>query len=170
MRHWLMTTLVSGTVALAAAPAIAQEAGAPAVKSAPAQKAPREGARASGERLEARLAEMKSKLQINAQQEPQWNAFADTLRKQARGAAEQMKARRGRGASASMTAIERLEQRKELLAAASARTDELLAAARPLYAALSPEQQKIADDLIAKRGERRARRGGERNEGQRGRG
>ena len=45
------------------------------------------------------------------------------------------------------------------MANASVRMNEVLATARPLYAALSPEQQKIADDLMAKRGGRDGDRG-----------
>ena len=40
--------------------------------------------------------------------------------------------------------------RQAFMKEASARMDELLATARPLYAALSPEQQKTADDLMAR--------------------
>ena len=32
------------------------------------------------------------------------------------------------------------------------RLNEVIAAAKPLYAALSPEQQKVADDLMARQG------------------
>jgi hypothetical protein len=47
------------------------------------------------------------------------------------------------------TAIERLERRQARLAAASARLNETLAAAKPLYATLTPEQQKVADEVLA---------------------
>ena len=173
MKQLLLVTALSSAVALAGAPALAQDAPAPAVKSAPAQK--QRQARMPSERIEARLDQLKTTLKITDAQQPQWNAFADTLRKQARAADERMKSRRsqaGKGAKPdSMNAIQRLEQRKAFLAAATARTDELLASAKPLYAALSPEQQKIADDLIAKRGDRRARhRDDDQQKGPRGRG
>jgi hypothetical protein len=35
---------------------------------------------------------------------------------------------------------------------ASQRLDEVIAAAKPLYAALNPEQQKIADEMLARQG------------------
>jgi hypothetical protein len=47
-----------------------------------------------------------------------------------------------------------MEFAQKRLAASSARLDETLTAAKPLYAALSPEQQKIADELLASRGHR----------------
>src|SRR5690606_31876467 len=135
MKHWLATTLVSGAVALASVPVLAQQMDAP--PAATAQGAERKAARRlPSERMEARLAQLKSALKITPEQDPQWNAFADTLRKQARAADERIQARRAKvkdGKRAPMTAIERLERRKAFLAAAAARTDELLAAARPLY-------------------------------------
>jgi hypothetical protein len=152
MKHWLITTLVSASTALASVPVLAQDA--PAPQAAPAQKSQRQ-VRLPSERVEARLAELKTALKITEAQQPQWNAFADTLRKQARAGDERVKermAQRQKGAKpVQLTAIQRLERRQAFLAAASARTGEVLAAAKPLYAALSPEQQKIADDLIAKR-------------------
>lgn len=151
MNRLLASTLLSAGLALAAAPALAQEAAAPAAKE------PR-AARQAGdrtERMEARIAQLKTTLKITDAQLPQWNAFADTLRKQARAGGERMKARQASTQGAKpATAIEQLERRKAALAAASARMDELLASARPLYAALSPEQQKIADGLLARRGGR----------------
>lgn len=155
MKHWLLTTLVSASTALASVPALAQDAS--SNQAAPAQKSQRQ-ARMPSERIEARLAELKTALGITDAQQSQWNAFADTLRKQARAGDQRMKermAQRQEGVKpAPLTAIQRLERRQAFLAAASARTSEVLAAAKPLYAALSPEQQKIADDLLAKRGGR----------------
>jgi uncharacterized membrane protein YccC len=58
-------------------------------------------------------------------------------------------ARREKGAQP--TAIERMERGQARLAAASKRLNETLSAAKPLYAALSPEQQKIADELLTPR-------------------
>jgi hypothetical protein len=154
--------MVSASTALAAVPLLAQDAP-PATQAAPAQKSQRQ-VRMPSERVEARLAEIKNALKITDAQQPQWNAFADTLRKQARAGDERMKermAQRQKGAKpAPMTAIQRLERRQAFLAAASARTGEVVTAAKPLYAALSPEQQKIADDLLAKRTSRRGQHHG----------
>jgi hypothetical protein len=162
MKRLLLTTLVSTAVAMAAAPALGQEP--PETRAAPAEKTQRQAARLPSERIEARLTELKTALKITDAQQPQWNAFADTLRKHARAGDERMKARmaqREKGVKrAPVTAIQRLERRQAFLASASTRTEEILATAKPLYAALSAEQQKIADDLIATGGNRRGQHRG----------
>jgi protein CpxP len=164
MTRLLSSMLLSAGLVLAAAPTLAQDASAPAAKEPKAQqKAPRQARALPSERVEARITELKSALKITSAQEPQWNAFADTLRKQARAGDDRFKARRAsleKGAKpAPLNAIQRLEQRQKFMADASTRMNEVLATARPLYAALSPEQQKIADDLMAKRGGRDGQRG-----------
>jgi len=167
MTRLLSSVLLSAGLALAAAPVLAQDATPGAKDPKAAQKAERQKRALPSERVEARISELKSALKITSAQEPQWNAFADTLRKQARVGDERIKARRAsmeKGAKpAPMTAIQRLEQRQAFMKAASAGMDELLATARPLYAALSPEQKKTADDLMSRHGGHDGhRRGGDR--------
>ena len=112
--------------------------------------------RLPSERMEARLAYLKTALKITAAQEVQWNSFADTLRQHARDADERYKARHAqheRGVKRTpLTAIERMERRQARLAAKAERLKKTLTAAKPLYGALSPEQQQIADELVARRG------------------
>ena len=167
MSRLLSSVLLSAGLALAAAPVLAQEATPSAKDPKAAQKSQRQTRALPSERVEARISELKSALKITPAQEPQWNAFADTLRKQARAGDDRVKARRAsmeKGAKpASMTAIQRLEQRQAFMKAATANMDELLATARPLYAALSSEQKKTADELMARRGGHDGhRRGGDR--------
>lgn len=104
--------------------------------------------------IDARLAYLKTALKITPAQERQWNAFADVMRRQApeRDAdIQQFRAERERRAqnpAQEPTAIERLERRQQFLAKASSRLSELLTAARPLYASFSPDQKRIADELL----------------------
>ena len=156
MSRLLTSLLLSAGLAVAAAPSMAQDASAPAKKGPSAEQRTQRHAKGNPtERVEARLTELKTQLKITPAQEPQWNAFADTLRKHARAGEERMKERQAKGAKpAALTAIQRLEQRQAFMKEASARMDEVLATAKPLYAALSPEQKKTADDLMAKRGGR----------------
>ena len=161
MKKTVLSAFVSAALAgLAAAPALAQSAG-PGGEGPQARhlaQRQHEGQRAfrpPSERVEARLAYLKTALKITDAQQPQWDAFANTLRKHAHEADQRVQALRTEAArrdkDTQPTAIERMERGQARLAAATARLNETLTAARPLYAALSPEQQKIADELLTPR-------------------
>ena len=115
------------------------------------------------ERVEARLAYMKTALKITDAQQTYWNAFAEVQRKQAKDADQRIqsvRAKREAGAKgARPSAIDRLERRQQMMATRSQQLSETINAAKPLYAALSPEQKQIADRLLAGRGERGERGG-----------
>jgi hypothetical protein len=120
--------------------------------------------RLSGERIDARLAYAKAALKITPAQEAQWNALADVLRKHAKAMDEQIAQRRNQPRDQSLSAIDRLQRRQDMMAAASTRANEVLEAAKPLYAVLSDEQKKDADALLS-RGDRRGdHQGGHRSE------
>jgi hypothetical protein len=171
MKRTILSTLVSAAlVALAAAPALAQTggpgSGGPQARHfAQRQHEGQRAVRLPSERVEARLAYLKTALKITDAQQAQWDAFAGTLRKHAREADQRVQAMRAEGAArrekgAQPTAIERMERSQQRLAAAYTRQSETLAAVKPLYAALSPEQQKIADELFAPRRHAGTRHGG----------
>ncbi len=124
------------------------------------------------ERIEARLAYARTTLKITDAQQSQWDSFASVLRKHAQNMDERMKQRHtqyeaaraqgeaGRGTDARgahanerprVSAIEQLERRQQRMAERSARLSEVIAAAKPLYTALSPEQKQIADGMLARR-------------------
>ncbi len=161
MNKLILNTLVSASLAVAAAPLALAQTADPNPEGPQFQRFAHRGYhdqrafRLPSERMEARLAYLKTALKIADAQQPQWNAFADTLRKHAREADKRMEARRSqieqKRRDTPPTAIERMEFRQARLAAAATRLNDVLAAAKPLYAALSPEQQKIADELFAPR-------------------
>lgn len=99
---------------------------------------------ASPEAAENRLAGLKSELGISAQQEPAWQAFVKSVkqREESRSAwfAKQREAR------AASSLPERLAQRDEFFKQQQAERQASTAALKELYAALSPEQKKIADE------------------------
>ena len=107
------------------------------------------------ERVEARLAYIRTALKITDAQQAQWNAFAETLRNQARAADRRMqefRAQREQGATRERpNAIARLEREQQRHAESATRINERLAVQRPLYAALSTEQKAIADEVLAPR-------------------
>lgn len=114
------------------------------------------------ERVEARLAYARTALKITDAQQPQWESFSNVLRKHAREMDQRFEQRRAQGAAAGtprgsertgavqLTAIERMERQQQRMAGRSARLNEVLAAAKPLYAALSPEQKQTADAMLAR--------------------
>jgi hypothetical protein len=164
MKKSIISTLVTLSLAAAAVPLAAAQSAAPSA--APQRSAHAQHAfRMPSERAEARLAYVKTALKITDAQAPQWDAFANVVRKQAQAADQRMQARRARMAEAKdserkrPTAIERLERRQQFLTVAAARSGELLAVQKPLYAALAPEQQRVADELFAPRGHRGFHRG-----------
>jgi hypothetical protein len=50
----------------------------------------------------------------------------------------------------SVSAIERLERTQSRMAARAARLNEVITAAKPLYASFSPEQKQVADEMLAR--------------------
>jgi LTXXQ motif family protein len=97
--------------------------------------------------IEGRIAFLKAELDITDAQQPQWNAFADAMRAQAgkmRTMHEQMMQR-----GMPETWPDRLAHMERML---SVRLDAVQAMEEPvraLYAVLSPEQQKKANELIS---------------------
>jgi periplasmic protein CpxP/Spy len=152
MNKLVTTTLVSLALAAAAPLAAAQATAPEATQQRQAQG--KRDSRLPSERVEARLADAKTKLKITAQQEAQWNAFADVTRRHAKAADERIKTMRdgkSQAQSKQLTAVERLERRQQMAATHAQRLTEVIAAAKPLYAALSAEQKAIADDMLTPR-------------------
>jgi hypothetical protein len=173
MKKLITSSLVSIGIAAAAPLAIAQSPGelaqAPQARHAERHQRGDRAFTLPSERIEARLAYIRTALKITDAQQPQWDAFANVMRKHAKDAdarvqkQREMRAQRGEGVQraerARPTAIERMERRQQFLANASTRLNEVLEASKPLYAALSPEQREVADRLLASRGEGRFRHG-----------
>ena len=100
------------------------------------------------ERIEAHLAYVRAALRVTDAQTPQWNAFADA----ARAAAERLRqayAQAMQAAAQPAAAPQQLDQRVALLSAQLEATRAVAAAAGPLYAALTDEQKRTADELLA---------------------
>jgi len=97
--------------------------------------------------VEGRLAFLKTELKITPAQEPQWAKFADIIRTNTKGAHAGMQAMMQAGAKAA-TAPEVLARHEKMLTARLESVRALKAAFDPLYASLSDEQKKSADELI----------------------
>lgn len=97
--------------------------------------------------IEGHLAFLKVELHITDAQAPQWTAFADAVRAQATAMQTAMQAMPLPGGP--LTAPDRMERHVTSLAARLDAMKAILAATKPLYAVLSDEQKKTADELLA---------------------
>lgn len=100
------------------------------------------------ERIEARLAFIRTALKITDAQAKPWDTLADVMRNQAKDRDAEITAIRAYR-DTHFTLIDRLEHRQKALSAQAAGLSELLTALRPLYLVLSDEQKQIADDMFA---------------------
>jgi hypothetical protein len=104
------------------------------------------------ERVEARLAYLKTALKITGAQQPQWDAYAGQVRNDAQQMEQRFKSWRksepGRAEHKRASAIERLERAQSFHADAVTRINGILSVEKPLYAVLSPEQKKVADEVL----------------------
>lgn len=151
MNKFALSAVVLAAGIAAAAPALAQ----PATPNASPDTTQSQRARPlPGERIEARLAYAKAALKITAAQETPWNALAGVLRRHAAAMDQQVAQRRTADRSQPVSAIERLTRRQALMAEAATRMNEVLEAAKPLYATLSDDQKKEADALLNRGGGR----------------
>ena len=149
---------------LAAAPT----AGSPDASATPRAAPERRVMRGATERVEARLAYIRTALKITDAQSPQWENFANVLRKHAQTRDQRMKERKAQGPQGGAqrgdfhkaSAIDRLERTQQRMAQRSAQLSEVITAAKPLYATLSTEQKQVADGMLARQGGRHGGRGG----------
>lgn len=102
---------------------------------------------APGRFVEGRLAFLKTELKVTPAQEPQWSKFADAYRsvvQSSKGQDSHMQTMTGGQASAP----ERLARYEKHLTARRDAVRTIKAAVDPLYAVLSADQKKLADELL----------------------
>jgi len=158
MKRALLTTLaVAGSLAVAV-PVFAQQAG-------PGQGGPQGGPR-GGERgmmydggarfarmcenQDARLAGMlafaEKRLNITDAQKAAWNRFADQARASQKPMQDACATLKDKPQPA--TAIERLDRMDTMMTARQAQFHQMLPAIKEMYGQLTPDQQKIADEML----------------------
>lgn len=152
----MKTTLRSLTLpallsfALVAAPVWAQQAApatAPAAQKLPTTTPP--GAQDHGQKhadaVEQRIADLHAKLKITDQQAKPWDAFAQTMRDNARKADQAFRERAQK--LPTMSAADAMKSYADLTETHADNMKKLSSAFSDLYAALSPEQKQIADAM-----------------------
>jgi periplasmic protein CpxP/Spy len=140
-------TLLAGVAAVGLAPALAlaqsaTTAGSPAKQHARRFLSP-------GQLVDGRIAFLRAELNITQAQEADWQKVEAAMRENAAALDKAIggaRARRG-----TMNAVERMEARAEFAKLRADNSERLLAAFKPLYASLSPEQQQRADALMLMR-------------------
>ena len=100
--------------------------------------------------VEGRISFLKTELKITDAQMPQWTAFADTLRANAKRMSEMRNSmmQGGRAGDASISAADRLDRMEKMMTAMTEAIKATKATLTPLYAVLTDEQKKVADQLI----------------------
>jgi hypothetical protein len=165
MKRVLLATAVSAALAVSASAVLAQStpephnvlvAAATDATGTTGNTAQPRHFRSASERVEARIARIQQALQITSAQQPQFDTFANVLRKQAQAMDQRIQERRAQmqqgAAPTNLTAIQRLEFMQRVTANRYNQLGEVIAAAKPLYDTLSPEQKQAADQLLARRG------------------
>lgn len=93
------------------------------------------------------LAFYKAELRITEAQTPQWNTFADAARAGAKAMRETLQ--RVSTQQAAQTMPEQIDRRLALLTMQIEPAKTMSSAAKALYAVLTPEQRKLADEFMA---------------------
>ncbi|HYG89708.1 MAG TPA: Spy/CpxP family protein refolding chaperone [Azospirillum sp.] len=161
MKRALLTTLaVAGSLAVAV-PVFAQQA-------SPGQGGPQGGQRQMMHRIhggpggggfarmcenhDARLAGMlafaEKRLNITDAQKPAWNKFADQARASHKPVQDLCTSLKDKPQPTN--AIERLERMDAVMTARQAQFHQLLPAVKEMYGQLTPDQQKVAEELLSR--------------------
>jgi periplasmic protein CpxP/Spy len=101
------------------------------------------------DRVEARINDLHSKLKITEAQEERWNKVAQVMRENAATMEAVGKARKEKKG---MNAIDDLKSYSEITEAHAAGLKNFIAAFEDLYAGMSDDQKKTADQLFTKLG------------------
>lgn len=107
------------------------------------------GGMAMIDHVEGRIAFLRTELKITDAQTPVWNAFADALRANAKSLAEVRASMMGQASAAQQTQVDRLALQEKWLTARLEGIRAIKSALTSLAGALSDEQKKTADELLA---------------------
>lgn len=103
------------------------------------------------EHIDGQLAYLKTELKITSEQTPQWNVFADAFRADKEKNARLCKSTENEQTHSMMMSASLPESLEMMAVRLTARLESLRAmeaAIRPLYAILSKEQKKTADEIM----------------------
>ncbi len=100
-----------------------------------------------GKHVEGRLAFLRAEIGISEVQTPAWNSFADAVRKASKDMMMAMPMMAPKAAKGDW--LGNLERHEKMMASHIESLHAIRASAEPLYAALSEDQKRIANELMA---------------------
>jgi hypothetical protein len=145
---FLAAALFTGVAAVGLTPALAQNASQPANTAAAPSDARAHATEhmMPGKLIDGRIAFLKAELKITPTQEAQWQQVEAAMRENAKQLDQTITtARQNRS---NMDAVQGLELREQFAKVRADNDARLLAAFKPLYASLSPDQQQMANQLV----------------------
>jgi hypothetical protein len=101
------------------------------------------------DRVEGRIAFLKTELKITDAQDAAWRAFADALRSNAKSLGEVRASMMPQGGAGQQSLVDRLALQEKWLAARLEGTRAMKSALTNLFGTFSDEQKKTADELLA---------------------
>jgi hypothetical protein len=144
----LAAALATSVAAVGLTPAFAETAPAPANSAAQSEMHHHGQAwMTPGQLVDGHIAFLKAELKITPAQEAQWQQVANAMRQNAHSL-DQAIANARQHRDAATNAVERMEARGEFAKLRADNSARLLAAFKPLYASLSPDQQQVANALM----------------------
>lgn len=103
-----------------------------------------------GRHLDGMLAFVKTELKITAEQEPAWQEFSTAVRELAGERTGYRAGMRGHAGDDGndVPLVDRIDRRLAMMEQGTAHLRRMAAAVKSLYAELTPEQQRLADQLV----------------------
>lgn len=144
LRPALGVVLLAGLVG--AAGAVRAQAPQPVAPTPPVSQPGQTDEAAMKQAVDQRIGALQAKLVITPAQLAEWNAFAQVMRDNA-ASTNRLFQERAQNA-ARMSAVENMKSYATIARAYADNTEGLATAFETIYAKLSPEQQKIADELF----------------------
>jgi periplasmic protein CpxP/Spy len=142
LRSLTLPTLIA--FAMATAPAWAQQSTSPQLPTSTPASAKDHGQK-HADAVERRIADLHAQLKITDQQGKQWDAFAQTMRDNARAADQAFRDRAQK--LPTMSAVDAMKSYADLTQTHADNMKKLSSSFSDLYAVLTPEQKQIADTM-----------------------
>jgi len=117
------------------------------------------------ERVERRIKELHSQLQITPAEEPQWNEFAQVMRENARDMDQAFMQRAQQFPT--MNAVQNMQSYEQISEEHAQRVQKLLPAFQKLYETMPDQQKRVADQVFRANAEKHMERAAQSHRGYR---